>query len=664
MSASLALFLPDLPMGGVELVTANLAKGLADLGHRPTLVFGDADGPGRRHLPAGVPVVDLEVRRTREAIRPLAAHLRDGKYDALISSKEHANVAAAAAVSLSRTDTRLIVVAHLPPGLSASEGLHLAGRRPRRLVRWAYERADGVVAVSYGVADAVANDLHLDRRSISVIRNPVLDGLLAPRAELPPADRLPGPEVTWFEDDGADTILWVGRLTDQKNLPLLLCAVATVNRDRALRLVVVGEGPERSALQAEAIRLGLPPTIVAFVGSLAEPGAVMARARALVLSSRWEGLPTVLIEALAAGCPIVSTDCPAGPREILEDGRLGRLVPVADAAALASAIVDTLDDPLGPATEADLAAYQLPRAAASYLDVALPGRRLAGEKRLDVDLLVVGHDRPDEVASAFASAEGFDFAGRLLFDNGSSPALAVPDRVVGSRSDTNLGVTGARNRIAKGADADLLVYLDDDAVFLSDPVPEVRQAFDADPRLGAVAFSVRRPDGSIESSEWPFRGPPRDPDLARPCAYFVGAGYAVRRSALDDVGGYDERYFYSTEEIDLSMRLIAARWTLAYVPSVRVEHRPASTGRTIRPAVPGLRLRNRLQYARSHLPLPIAIVHSAVWIARTFREARSTSSLGLWSSGLRYGITSPVPRQPLAWRSLLDVHRRGGRIWW
>jgi len=152
-------------------------------------------------------------------------------------------------------------------------------------------------------------------------------------------------EHPWLVPGPPPVVLAAGRLTAQKDFPTLLRAFARLVPERDLRLMILGEGPDRAALEAEIEALGLGDR-VALLGFQANPFSYMARARLFVLSSAWEGLPGVLIQAMACGTPVVSTDCPSGPREVLEGGRLGPLVPVGDAEALARAIMQTLDAPL------------------------------------------------------------------------------------------------------------------------------------------------------------------------------------------------------------------------------------------------------------------------------------------------------------------------------
>lgn len=277
-------------------------------------------------------------------------------------------------------------------------------------------------------------------------------------------------------------------------------------------------------------------------------------------------------------------------------------------------------------------------------------------------LCVVVHQRPGELLDALASAEASAFDEVLVLDMASDPPVPPVPGVRWSRSDENTGVAAGRNRLLEAATADVLVFLDDDAV-LRAPVDGLRDLFGEDPGLAVVAFRVERPGGAVEPSEHPFRGRPRDVPPG-PCAYFVGAGYAVRRSAVEAVGGYDERFFYSTEEVDLSFALLRDGWRLEYRPELVVEHRPSARGRAVRPEVPAMRARNRITLVRRHLPAPLATVHVAAWLVRTWREARSIGQTAAWRRGVAEGWRSAVDRRPLGWRTVLAAHRNGGRVLW
>jgi GT2 family glycosyltransferase len=223
-------------------------------------------------------------------------------------------------------------------------------------------------------------------------------------------------------------------------------------------------------------------------------------------------------------------------------------------------------------------------------------------------------------------------------------------------------VSLGRNRLLEACDTDYAVFIDDDAVALGPLSDAVARRFDADPDLAVLAFAIQRPDHDV-SLEYPFRGSrPADDTAERPCAYFVGAGYAVRVAAVRSVDGYDESFFYSNEEIDLSMRLLHAGWSLRYVPGLRVEHRPSTRGRNTSTTVSGMVLANRLVYARRHLPAPVRQIHETVWMLRTLPDALRARALGTWARSLREGLRRPVTPRPLAWRRLREIHHLGGRV--
>jgi GT2 family glycosyltransferase len=226
-------------------------------------------------------------------------------------------------------------------------------------------------------------------------------------------------------------------------------------------------------------------------------------------------------------------------------------------------------------------------------------------------------------------------------------------------------VAAGRNRLAAMATAEVLVFIDDDAIFLTPEAPgRIRGAFADDPRLGVIAARVSRRDGRIASYEFPFRGRVREPERARPCAYFVGAAFAVRRSTFLAVGGFDESYFYSTEEADLSLTLVREGWHLEYDPDWHVEHRPSDRGRGRAAAIPALRMRNRIMMARKLLPGPVAVVHTTFWLMRTFGEAIAARGVREWAAAVKTGVRLPVSRHALTWTQLRTVHRLGGRAWW
>ena len=381
--AHLALFVPDLRGGGVANVIVTLAGALAERGHRVDLVLCRASGPFMAQVPDSVQVVELHSRapwlldvarvapkdilslvlfsvssrrilETLPHLRALAHYLKRERPVALLAAKPQAALAAIWGTRLAATTTRVVTSIHTD--LSAV----FANRRGWRFLAPAFRRnwrqADKHVAVSNGVADSLVECAGVARNRIATIYNGMVNAESVGKAgervdhawfQVPSAGLASprhAPDVVASPASPIPVLLSVARLEPQKNVALLLRAFARVRAERETRLVILGEGPLRTELETLARSLGIDGD-VDMPGFVGNPSAYMAQAAAFVLSSSWEGLSNVIIEALVAGCPVVSTNCPSGPAEILEDGAYGRLVPVGDVAALASAIVATLDEP-------------------------------------------------------------------------------------------------------------------------------------------------------------------------------------------------------------------------------------------------------------------------------------------------------------------------------
>jgi len=333
-----AVVTPGFAGGGTERVMVALANGLAESGLRVDLVAVSPNGPFRGHVTPEVRIVDLGARRLLGALPGLLRYLRRARPQSLVSAMDYVNVAAVLARRLSRLDAPLVLTVHrhLSATLADSDLW-----RERRLLapamRWAYPQADAVVTLTAAMADDLARRIGLAREAIRVLPNPVVSAATRTRAAEAPAH-------PWLARKEGPVILGIGRLTRQKRFDLLLDSVARAPLADATRLLILGEGPERARLEAQIVTAGLTGR-AALPGFTENPHAALSAADLFVLSSDYEGLPTVLIEAMACGCPVVATDCPTGPAEILESGRLGRLVAPGDAAGLARAIADTLADP-------------------------------------------------------------------------------------------------------------------------------------------------------------------------------------------------------------------------------------------------------------------------------------------------------------------------------
>jgi glycosyltransferase involved in cell wall biosynthesis len=299
--------------------------------------------------------------------------------DAVLAAEAVYNLMAVWAKRVARLRTRVVVSEHVQLSRHSVFQGPWSHRQVLPLLRRAYRNADAIVAVSDGVADDLAAHARLVRERITTIYNPVVSPALLAKAK----ERLDHPR---FAHGRPPVILAAGRLDAQKDFSTLIKAFAGVRAKRPACLMILGQGngPEntdeqRAALTTLATRLGVAAD-VELPGFVANPFPYMARASVFVLSSIYEGLGNVLIEALACGCPVVSTDCPSGPAEILDHGRFGALVPVGDAAALARAIEDTLDHPpLGESLRARAELFTVERAVDKYLGLLFPGgQKLSG----------------------------------------------------------------------------------------------------------------------------------------------------------------------------------------------------------------------------------------------------------------------------------------------
>jgi len=359
----IAIFLPDLVVGGAERSMLKLAGGIAARGFAVDLVLSRAQGPLMAEVPASVRVVDLRAGRVLACLPALARYLRATQPAALLSVL-HANLVALWARRLANVRTRIVVSER---DTLSSEVEHYASdlrmRLMPHLIRRFYPWADGIVAVSKSVADDLVSTAGIPQQKVSVIYNPIITPDLQAKAQYP----LDHP---WFGDGQPPVILSVARLTAQKDLPTLIRAFAQLRRERLVRLLILGDGEERPALAALVRELGLEED-VNMPGFVPNPYPYMARAALLVLSSKWEGLPGVLIEGLYCGVPIVATDCPGGSREILANGRYGRLVPVGDSPAMARAMRAALDDGRALSLPERWSQFEMETSVSQYVEVLL-----------------------------------------------------------------------------------------------------------------------------------------------------------------------------------------------------------------------------------------------------------------------------------------------------
>lgn len=331
-----AFFLRTLGGGGAERILLNLSRGCVEQGLEVDLVLSAGEGLDLWEIPAGVRVVDLQAPRVSASIPSLIRYLQREQPAAIVPSLHYANEVALLAKYLARVPTKVLIPEHNVLSTEVKQHEKSFSRKLIPLiVRSMYPFADAIVAVSHGVAADLAQVTGLPKERIQVIYNPVIFPNLYEKAQEPV-------EHPWFKPEEPPVILGVGRLEDQKDFPTLIRAFAQVRQVRPARLVILGWGPDRPQLEALIRELGVEQD-VDLPGFVDNPFAYMAKAAVFALSSAWEGLPTVLIEAMAVGTPVVSTNCKSGPAEILQNGQYGTLIPVGDSKALATAILEVLD---------------------------------------------------------------------------------------------------------------------------------------------------------------------------------------------------------------------------------------------------------------------------------------------------------------------------------
>lgn len=346
----ITIFLPALWGGGAERVFLNLAIGFAKRGYAVDLLLAQAEGsymsevPG---LPKSIRLVVLTQRhlnfgRTLLSIPALVKYLRQERPDALLTGL-HANLIALWAQKLARVDTRIVISEHntlsrhnlLLPKVTRLVNL--------QLIRKFYPWADRIVAVSNGVAVDLAKVTGISKDRIISVYNPIVNPELIEKAKA-------SLDHPWFYPNEPPVIISIGRLTEQKDFFTLIEAFALVRQSKSARLIILGEGEDRPKLESLIKKLDLTQD-VSMPGFVSNPYPFLTHANLFVLSSKWEGLPTVLIEALYCNVPVIATDCMSGPREILEGGKYGTLIPVGDPESLAEAIIVSLNNKASPPKE-------------------------------------------------------------------------------------------------------------------------------------------------------------------------------------------------------------------------------------------------------------------------------------------------------------------------
>ncbi|MCJ7622077.1 MAG: glycosyltransferase [Anaerolineaceae bacterium] len=334
---SISLFLPSLVGGGAERVFLTLAKGFLDRNFQVDLVLAGKFGELVDQVDPRANVVDLGCKHVIMSLTKLIKYIKTKKPTVILSALTHANIIVIWAKLLTNSSVKIIATEHLPFPERKMHGFDIKELVIPTLVRWFYPFADKIVAVSHDVANSIPRSFRKQTNKNQVIYNPLDIKDIIKKANAPP-------EHAWLKAKTKKIILSVGRLNRQKDFPTLIRAFAQVCKHQPSRLIILGEGEERSNLEMLVRELGISSE-VSLPGFVQNPYPFMKHADLFVLSSIAEGFPVVLEEAIACGIPVISTNCPGGSKEILADGVYGVLVPVGDENAIAEAIKKILINP-------------------------------------------------------------------------------------------------------------------------------------------------------------------------------------------------------------------------------------------------------------------------------------------------------------------------------
>lgn len=332
----IAIFIPSLRGGGAERVMLNLASGLVSKNYSIDLVVVKLEGQYINQIPQNIKVINLNSKRAITSIIPLIKYIKKNEPNVIVSAMGHINIVAIIAKLFMSNKIKVIITEHTTLSLAKKESKNLKEKITIKILKYIYQYSDAIVAVSKDVAKDMSSILNIPLEKINVIYNPIISDDLIKKS-------MENINESWFYPGEPPVVISVGRLTEAKDFDTLIYAFKKIYEKMKVRLVILGEGEKRSYLEKLIHDMGLDND-VKILGFVENPYSYMKRASVFVLSSKREGLPTVLVEALACGTPVISTDCYSGPREILQNGKLGKLVPVGDVDALANEIIKLLEN--------------------------------------------------------------------------------------------------------------------------------------------------------------------------------------------------------------------------------------------------------------------------------------------------------------------------------
>lgn len=361
-SDRLSFFLPSLGGGGAERAILNLANSFADKGYPVDLLLGQATGPYLGELSDKVNLINLNCRRISFTLLPLIFYIRTVKPRAILSAMTHTNVIASVAGYLSGTKAHVVISERTDIRMASRYNSALTDKILYLLVPLVYRLAFMVTAVSREAANSLQHFCRLPPNSVKVLYSPFEISKIKKLSLIQPTH-------PWFQENEPPVVLGMGRLAPEKDFSSLIRAFARSSARSYARLVLLGNGPLQTALEAEAFKLGLTKSNFQIAGFKRNPFKYVSRSSLFVLSSQYEGLPAALVEAMACGTPVVSTNCQSGPCEILQNGRWGAIVPVSNYHELSNAIDYSLQIPRSEHPDVSLRAevFDVSNAVSTYL---------------------------------------------------------------------------------------------------------------------------------------------------------------------------------------------------------------------------------------------------------------------------------------------------------
>lgn len=330
----ISFILASLNVGGVEKNTLRLIKGFLDRGYSVDLLVVRNEGMYKEQLDRRINLIALNKKRISHSFFKIISYFKKNKPAALISAKDYVNIVVILASLLSGTKVKIITSTRTQVSIELSTQNKIIRLLNIFLMKVTYPFAAHLVAVSKGVADDLASLIGLDSRKIHVVYNPIIDDEIHVKKDII-VDNLRNQSDEYI-------LVSAGRLVVQKDYPTLLKAIKLVSKKKDVKLIILGEGDQRKKIEGMIHQLELSDKVY-LKGNVSNPYPYMKEADLFVLSSKWEGFGNVIVEALAVGTPVVSSDSPSGPSEILEGGKYGVLVPVENPELLARGIIEGLD---------------------------------------------------------------------------------------------------------------------------------------------------------------------------------------------------------------------------------------------------------------------------------------------------------------------------------